>query len=109
MSSWFELNKNQDGNYTFALKGDNGEVLLTSKTYLSKGSAMNDITVVRTNCEYEDRYERQEANGQHFFILQDPKHTIIGTSQKYPSAQLLENAISQAKSQGTTREVKASA
>lgn len=110
MTSWFELSKNEDGKFGFSLKGDNGETLLiSSKPYFSKGSAMNDISVVRNNCAYEDRYERKEANGEHFFSLQAPNHDVLGISQKYSSAQLLENAIALAKSQGTTKEIKASA
>lgn len=109
MASCFELNKSDDGKFRFSLKAENGETLLVSKPYFSKGSAMSDITTIRNNCGYEDFYERVEANGEHFFNLQTAKHDILGTSQKYSNSQLLENAIAQAKSQGTTKEVIANA
>lgn len=110
MSSWFELNKNDDGKFNFSLKGDNGETLLvSSKPYFSKGSAMSDISNIRNNCAYEDRYERKEDNGQHFFNLQAPNHAVLGVSEKYPNAQMLEDAIALAKSKGNTGDIKASA
>lgn len=110
MSSWFEVSKNENGKFSFALKDDSGETLLvSSKPYFSKGSAMSDIDAIRDNCAYEYFYERQESNGEHFFNLQAKNHAVLGTSQKFSSAQLLENAIASAKAQGTTRDVKASA
>ncbi|MDP1520250.1 YegP family protein [Porticoccus litoralis] len=108
--SRFELNKSDDGKFNFSLKGDNGETLLVnSKPYFSKGSAMSDISSIRNNCEYEDRYERKEANGKYFFNLQAANHAVLGVSEEYPNEQMLEDAIALAKSQGTTGDIQASA
>ena len=50
MESCFELSKAADGQFRFALKGDNGKTLLASELYRSKDSAQAGIVSVQKNC-----------------------------------------------------------
>ena len=49
MAGKFELRKSSSGQYYFNLKAANGEPLLSSKMYISKGGAENGIRSVREN------------------------------------------------------------
>ena len=39
MAGWFELSKSSDDQYRFVLKAGNGEIILTSELYTTKGAA----------------------------------------------------------------------
>lgn len=107
MTSWFELNKNDDGQLTFSLKADNGDMILSSdKTYFSKGSAANDIKTVQSSCRYDNFYERQKDGGKHFFNLQAPDHRVLAKSPLFESQDQCEAAISLMKQSGTTNMIK---
>ena len=70
MESCFELSKATDGQFRFALKGDNGKTLLASELYRSKDSAQAGIASVQKNAGSEERYEKKVAtNGKFFFNL----------------------------------------
>ena len=104
MSSSYELHKDNEGVFNFSLKTENGETILVSKPYFSKGSAINDISELQHICNYENYYQRNvSAGNEHYFELQTPRRKIIGTSPMFSSAESMENAIGLAKSVGTTK------
>ncbi|MEH6467800.1 MAG: YegP family protein [Porticoccus sp.] len=109
MSSWFELIKGADGQYSFDLKDSNGETLLIGKQpYISRGSAKADIEVIQRNCSYINRYDAKESpNGEYYFDLHSPNHQVIATSQRYESAESRDAAIATVRSDGKTRTVRA--
>lgn len=104
MSSSYELHKDNEGAFNFSLKTEDGETILISKPYYSKGSAINDIAEMQHICNYENHYQRNvSAGNEHYFELQTPKHRTIGTSPMFSSVESMENAIGMAKSVGTTK------
>lgn len=104
MSGSYELHKDNEGAFNFSLKTEDGETILTSKPYYSKGSAINDIAEMQHICNYENHYQRNvSAGNEHYFELQTPKHRTIGTSPMFSSVESMENAIGMAKSVGTTK------
>lgn len=84
MGLTFELSKNNEGQFRFVLKGDNGETVLTSELYQTKASAENGIASVKSNASQERRYDRLvAANGKPYFNLKAANGQVIGTSRLY--------------------------
>jgi len=107
MAGWFELSKSSDGQFRFVLKAGNGEAILSSEQYATKGSAEGGIASVQANCSEDSRYERKtSSNGKAFFNLKAANHQVIGTSQMYSSEPSRESGIASVKENGTTKTVK---
>lgn len=107
MAGWFELSKSSDGQFRFVLKAGNGEIILTSELYTTKGAAENGIASVRTNSPLDERYEKKTAaNGKFHFNLKAANHQVIGSSQLYASEQSRETGIASVKNNGTSQTVK---
>ncbi|EHR70676.1 hypothetical protein BurJ1DRAFT_1816 [Burkholderiales bacterium JOSHI_001] len=110
MAGWFELNKNDKGQYAFVLKAGNAEVILRSEQYESKGSAENGIASVQKNCSSDGNYDRKEASdGRFYFNLKAANHQVIGTSQMYKSASGRDDGIASVKANGSSAVVKGDA
>lgn len=107
MSGWFELSKSSDGQFRFVLKAGNGEIILTSELYTTKGAAENGIASVQVNSPLDERYEKKDSvNGKFYFNLKAANHQVIGTSQMYASAQSRETGITSVKNNGSTKTMK---
>lgn len=107
MAGWYELSKNDAGQFRFVLKAGNAETILTSEQYQSRASAENGIASVQTNSPLDERYERKDAsNGKPYFVLKAGNHQIIGTSQMYSSAASRDNGIESVKTNGLTTTIK---
>jgi len=78
MAGWYELSGNEKGQYSFALKAGNAEVILRSEQYQSKGSAENGIASVQKNSPLAERYEKKDASdGRTYFNLKAANHEVI--------------------------------
>ena len=78
MAGWFELSKSSDDQYRFVLKAGNGEIILTSELYTTKGAAEKGIASVQANSPLDERYEKKTAsNGKLHFNLKAANHQII--------------------------------
>lgn len=107
MAGWFELSKSSDDQYRFVLKAGNGETILTSELYTTKGAAEKGIASVQTNSPLAERYEKKTAaNGKLHFNLKAANHQIIGSSQLYANEQSRETGIASVKTNGITQTIK---
>ena len=78
MAGWFELSKSSDDQYRFVLKAGNGEIILTSELYTTKGAAEKGIASVQANSPLDERYEKKTAsNGKLHFNLKAANHQIL--------------------------------
>lgn len=110
MAGWYELKRNDKGQYSFVLMAGNGESILRSEQYESKGSAENGIASVQKNSPIEERYERKDSSdGRFYFNLKAGNHQVIGTSQMYKTAASRDSGIESVKTNGVTTTVKAEA
>lgn len=76
----------------------NGEVVLTSETYVAKASAENGITSVQTNSSKNDRYSRsQAANGKFYFNLKAANCQVIDHILMYATTVARDISISSVK------------
>jgi uncharacterized protein len=107
MAGWYELSKNDNGQFHFVLKAGNGEVILRSETYESKAAAETGIASVQKNGATEDRFDRKDAaNGKFYFNLKAANHQIIGTSQMYATSSGRDNGIESVKTNSPTHTIK---
>ena len=98
MAGKFEIDKASNGQYIFRLKAGNGEIILSSEQYTTKGACENGIESVKKNAPDDNRYDRKEAkDGRPYFSLKAANHQIIGQSQMYKSASGMENGIESVK------------
>ena len=107
MAGWFELSKSSDDQYRFVLKAGNGEIILTSELYTTKGAAEKGIASVQVNSPLDERYEKKTAaNGKSHFNLKAANHQIIGSSQLYANEQSRETGITSVKTNGVSQTIK---
>lgn len=98
MSAKFELKKTVTGKFHFNLKAGNGEVILSSETYESKGAAEGGIQSVKANAPLDERYERKASvKNEPYFVLKAANHEVIGRSEMYSSTSSMENGIASVK------------
>lgn len=94
----FLLSKSPDQRYSFVLRAENNETVLTSQKYWTKAGAQGGIQAVRDNSADESRYERKQAPDRtYFFILKAGNGEKIGESKTYPYLDALDRAIATVK------------
>lgn len=102
----FEITKASNGQFRFALKAGNGEVILHSETYVQKASAQNGIASVQTNSQNDARYERKTASdGRAYFTLKAANGEVIGTSEMYSTEAARDEGILSVKSNGASTDI----
>jgi uncharacterized protein len=85
------------------LKGGNGEPILSSERYTTKGGAETGIQSCKTNSSQDARYTRlTSSSGQPYFTLKAANGEIIGTSEMYSSTAGRDNGIASCKTNGPT-------
>lgn len=90
----FEISKTKSGEFRFALKASNGQIILTSETYKDKSGAKNGIESVKKNAGDDARFERKtDKNGNPYFVLKAANGQIIGQSEMYSTPAAMENGI----------------
>ncbi|WP_332750846.1 YegP family protein [Hydrogenophaga sp.] len=107
MAGWYEMKKNDMGQYSFVLKAANGEVVLRSELYESRAAADNGIASVQKNSPVESAYTHSDASdGRFYFNLKAANHQIIGTSQMYKTAAARRAGMESVRTNGPTTAVK---
>ena len=95
MTGRYELRALADGEYAFALKAGNRQVILTSQRHKSRRAALAAIESMRILAASASRYVRKVSSaGAPYFVLVAMNGQIIGRSETYSSAGAMENGIS---------------
>ncbi|WFS62195.1 YegP family protein [Pseudodesulfovibrio thermohalotolerans] len=106
MAGKYERKQAKDEQWMFNLKAGNGEIILTSELYTTKGACDNGIASVQKNSPLDERYERKEAkNGKPYFVLKAGNHQVIGKSEMYSSKSAMENGINSVKTNGPSTNI----
>ncbi|WP_250623060.1 YegP family protein [Pinirhizobacter soli] len=106
MAGYYDLKKS-GSQFMFNLKAGNGEVILTSERYETKGGANSGISSVQTNCTNDSRYEKMTSKAkQPYFVLKAANGQDIGTSEMYSSTAARDNGIQSVKTNGTTADIR---
>ena len=86
MAAKFEIQVAKDGEFFFHLKGDGGDILLSSEMYKAKASAQKGIASVKTNSAVERHFERKTSvKAQPYFVLKAGNGEVIGQSRMFHS------------------------
>lgn len=101
MPGKFELKKSVNNKFLFNLKAGNGQIILSSELYDSRGACENGIESVKKNAGDDARYERKtSAKGDAYFVLKAANGQEIGRSEMYSSTAAMENGITSVKTNG---------
>ena len=107
MAGWYELTKNDKGNFRFVLKAGNAQTVLSSEVYESKAAALNGIASVQKNASVDDRFDLKTAtDGRFYFNLKAGNHQVIGTSQMYASEASRKTGVDSVKTNRATTDVR---
>jgi len=107
MSGWYEVSKNELGEFRFVLKAANGEIVLRSQQYTSKASALNGVTSVQTNAKDDARFELKASNDNRFYFnLLAANGQVVGTSQMYASESSRSEGIASVKANAPEADVR---
>lgn len=99
----YHVQKASNGQYFWNLRADNGERILQSQMYTTKGAAFGGISSCKENSPHDDRYQRLNAtNGQPYFVLRAKNNEPIGSSETYSSPAARETGIASCKANGPT-------
>ena len=94
MAGKFELKTSANGKFHFNLKAGNGQIILSSEMYETRGAAENGIESVKKNAGDAARFERKtSAKGEPYFVLKATNGQEIGRSETYSSDSAMENGI----------------
>jgi hypothetical protein len=97
----YHVAKASDGKYFWNLRADNGERILQSEMYTTKGAAFGGISSCKENASFDDRYQRlTSSNGQPYFTLRAKNHEVIGVSETYSSVAARDAGIAACKQHG---------
>ena len=94
MAGKFEIKQSKNGKFHFNLKAGNGQIILSSEMYESRGACENGIESIKKNAGNEARFEkRASAKGDPYFILKAGNGQEIGRSEMYSSDTACQNGI----------------
>jgi uncharacterized protein len=86
MAGKFEIKKSTNGKFHFNLKAGNGQIILSSELYETRGACENGIESVRKNAADASRFEkRTSTKGDPFFVIKAANGQEIGRSEMYSS------------------------
>lgn len=106
MSGKFEVYKDKAGEYRFRLKAGNGETILSSEGYSSKGACENGMQSVQKNCDDDNCFDMKESDsGKYHFNLKSTNGQVIGSSQMYESESGCRNGMDSVKRSAPGAEV----
>ena len=93
MAGKFELYKDKGGKYRFRLKASNGEVILASQGYASRGGAVNGIKSVQNHCTRPECFKVKQTKAGHRFNLVAVNGRVVGSSETYKTKAACTNGV----------------
>jgi len=97
----YHVKKTHNSQYHFVLKAANGETILASETYTTKGAAFGGISSCKENSPFDDRYVRKtDSQNRPFLVLTARNGQTIGVSEAYSSAHARDQGIASCKANG---------
>ncbi|MFN8417135.1 MAG: YegP family protein [Cytophagaceae bacterium] len=90
----FVITPRKNGEFQFVLKASNGQTILASEGYTTKGACDNGIESVKKNGVNAAKYDKKTSvNGKFMFNLKAGNGQVIGTSELYESEAARDNGI----------------
>lgn len=102
----YHLQKSSNGQFFWNLRADNGERILQSEMYTTKGAAIGGISSCKVNSSIDERYQRlTSTSSQPYFRLRAANHEVIGVSEMYSSVAARDAGVDSCKRNGPTSSV----
>lgn len=106
MAGKFEIKVSTNGKFHFNLKAGNGQIILSSEMYESRGACENGIESVKKNSADNARFEKRTSEkGEPYFILKAGNNQEIGRSEMYTSDAACQNGIDSVATNAPTAEI----
>jgi len=103
----YHLTKSKNEQYHWTLKAGNGEPILSSEMYTTKGAAFGGISSCKENSADADQYVKLTSKSdQPYFVLRAKNNETIGTSEMYSSTQARDGGVDSCIAYGPTAATK---
>lgn len=89
----FEIFKDKDGKFSYRLKTNIGQIIMTGLTYATEEEAREISRSVKENATRSNFAKIETADGRRMFLLKNKKGQTIGKSSAYWSPMGVENGI----------------
>lgn len=93
----YQIKKTSNGQFRWTLKASNGEVLITSESYVSKQGCMNGIKSSQGCIEDKNFDRKTSTSGKPYFNQVANNHQDLGNSQMYSSEAARDKGIESVK------------
>jgi uncharacterized protein len=102
----YQISPTTNAKFTFNLKAENNQVILSSQVYEQKQSALEGIASVQANGPDAKNFElRTSIANEPYFVLKAQNGLIIGTSQMYASTAAAEAGIASVQTNSPSNEI----
>ena len=102
----YQISPTTNAKFTFNLKAQNNQVILSSQVYEHKQSALEGIASAQANGPDAKNFElRTSIANEPYFVLKAQNGLIIGTSQMYASIAAAEAGIASVQANSPSNEI----
>ena len=102
----YQINPTTNAKFTFNLKAENNQVILSSQVYEQKQSALEGIASAQANGPDAKNFElKTSIADEPYFVLKAQNGLIIGTSQMYSSTAAAEAGIASVQTNSPSNEI----
>jgi uncharacterized protein YegP (UPF0339 family) len=102
----YQISPTTNAKFTFNLKAENNQVILSSQVYEQKQSALEGIASAQANGPDAKNFElKTSIANEPYFVLKAQNGLIIGTSQMYSSTAAAEAGIASVQTNSPSNEI----
>jgi uncharacterized protein len=102
----YQISPTTNAKFTFNLKAENNQVILSSQVYEQKQSALEGIASAQANGPDAKNFElKTSIADEPYFVLKAQNGLIIGTSQMYSSTAAAEAGIASVQTNSPSNEI----
>lgn len=98
----YVIKPTSNGQFRWNLKAGNGEIILTSETYVTKQGCKAGIESSRNHIADSNFQKLTAKNGQYYFTQRSNNNQVIGTSEMYTTSSARDNGIDSVKRNAPT-------
>ncbi len=98
----YQIKRTSNGQFRWILKATNGEILITSESYVSKQGCLDGVASSKV-CIADKNFDKKTSTaGQPYFNQVANNYQILGTSEMYSSIAARDNGIDSVKRNAPT-------
>lgn len=95
----YKIRRSQNYQYYWTLSSSNGQVLITSETYITKDACKNGIASSKTAILNSNFDKKIASNGQYYFNQIANNYQVLGTSEMYNTSFARDNGVEAVKNE----------